>query len=98
MTDFADEDELSSHDLSARWRTTALMTIRFVPPTISIVCAIVGGYFPSMTAKPKPLADIVTLAVSILKFQHAPPEMRDWAADDLGIQTDIPMPAKSIRQ
>ena len=98
MTDLADEDELPKSGPSGRWHTIALTTIRFVPPIISIVCAIVAGYFTFMTARPKPPADIVALAVSILKSGDAPPEMQDWAADTLGIQTDIPMPAKSTRK
>ncbi|MCZ8548601.1 hypothetical protein OOJ09_30955 [Mesorhizobium qingshengii] len=98
MTDLVDVDELPKTGSSERWRTIALTTIRFGPPIISIVCAIMAGYFTSMTAKPRLPADIAALAVSILKSGDAPVEMRDWAADALGIQTDIAMPAKSIRQ
>ena len=57
-----------------------------------------AGYFTYMTANKKPPADMATLAVSIIKSDNASPEMRDWAADVLGIQTDIRMPAKSIQQ
>lgn len=98
MIDLVDEDELPKSGSSGRLHTIALTTIRFVPPIILIVCVIVSGYFTFMTTKPKPPADIAALAVSILKSGDAPPEMQAWAADALGIQTDIPMPAKSIRQ
>ncbi|BCG85466.1 hypothetical protein MesoLj113c_15760 [Mesorhizobium sp. 113-3-9] len=97
MTDLAEEGELPRTYLPARWRTLALATLRFVPPIISVVCAILVGYFTYATAYRRPPADISALAVSILKSSDASPEMRDWAADALGLQTDIPMPAKSIR-
>ncbi|MET2832118.1 hypothetical protein [Mesorhizobium shangrilense] len=98
MTDLIDEDELPKTIPSKRWRTLALTTTQFVPPIISIGCAMAVGYFAYAVSNQKPPADIAALAVSILKSSDASPEMRDWAADALGIQTDIPMPAKSIRQ
>lgn len=98
MTDLVDVDEFPKSGSSGRWPNIELTTIRVVPPIISIVCAIVAGYLTSMIAKPKPPADIAALAVSVLKSGDAPAAMQDWAADALGIQTAIPMPAKSIRQ
>ncbi|TIS55814.1 hypothetical protein [Mesorhizobium sp.] len=98
MADLIEEDELPKASLFKRWQAIARATILFVPPIISIGCAITVGYFTYMIANKKPPADIATLAVSILKSGDASPEMRDWAADALGIQTDIRMPAKSIQR
>ena len=98
MTDVIDEEEIPKTSLSRRWRAIALRAIQFAPPIISIGCAIVVGYFTYMVANQKPPADMAALAVSILKSGDASPEMRVWAADALGIQTDIRMPAKSIQQ
>jgi hypothetical protein len=98
MTDVVDEDEIPKTSLARRWRAIALTAIQFAPPIISIGCAIVVGYFTYMVANQKPPADMAALAVLILKSGDASPEMRDWAADALGIQTDIRMPAKSIQQ
>jgi hypothetical protein len=98
MTDLDDEDDVPKPSPSKRWRTIALKTVRFVSPVISIGCAVTVGYFAHMAANQKPPADIAALAVSILKSSDASPEMREWAADAIGIQNDIGMPAKSIRQ
>ena len=101
MIDLVDEDEPPKIDRHTRWRTIALTTIQFVPPIISIGCAVMAGYFTyltALTANRKPPADMAALAVSIIKSDSASPEMRDWAADVLEIQTDIRMPVKSIRQ
>ncbi|ESY03874.1 hypothetical protein X753_21155 [Mesorhizobium sp. LNJC399B00] len=51
-----------------------------------------------MASNNKPPADMAALAVSIMKSDDASPELRDWAADVLGIQTDIGMPAKTAQQ
>ncbi|MER9334956.1 hypothetical protein NKJ06_13280 [Mesorhizobium sp. M0293] len=51
-----------------------------------------------MAANQKPPADMAALAVSILKSSDASPEMREWAADAVGIQNDIGMPAKAVQQ
>jgi hypothetical protein len=97
MTELVDEDELPKTRPTARWRVTALAAIRFGPPTISIGCAILAGYFTYRGANQNPPADVAGLAVSILRSGDASPEMRDWAAEALGIQTDIRMPAKLIQ-
>ncbi|MEP6565215.1 MAG: hypothetical protein ABJB10_08740 [Mesorhizobium sp.] len=101
MIDLADEDETPKTGTHKRWRSITLTTIQVVPPIISIGCAVMAGYFTyltALTANKTPPADVATLAVSIMKSGNTSPEMRDWAADVLGIQTDIRMPAKSIRQ
>ncbi len=96
MTDLLDEDELPSPP--KRWRAIALATLQIVPPVISVGCAIMAGYFTYVTSHNKPPADMAALAVSIMKSGDASPELRDWAADVLGIETDIGMPAKSVQQ
>jgi hypothetical protein len=98
MTDLDDDDDVPKPSPSKRWRIIALKTVQFVPPVISIGCAVTVGYFVYMAANQKPPADMAALAVSILKSSDASPEMREWAADAIGIQNDIGMPAKSIRQ
>ena len=98
MTDFVDDDELPRPSRSGRWRAIALAAFQIVPPVISIGCAIVAGYFAFATTSKKPPADMAALAVSIMKSGDASPELRDWAADVLGIQTDIGMPAKTAQQ
>lgn len=57
-----------------------------------------AGYFTYVTSHNKPPADVAALAVSIMKSGDASPELRDWAADVLGIQTDIQMPAKTAQR
>lgn len=99
MTELVDdEDMLPKISPTARWRAMALTAIRFAPPAISIGCAILAGYFMYRGANQKPPADVAALAVSILRSDDASPEMRDWAAEALGIQTDIRMPAKFVQQ
>ena len=98
MTDVTDEDQLPGPGPSRRWPAIALATLRFAPPLISAACAILAGYFTYAAANHKPPADVAALAVSILKSSDASPEMRDWAADALGIQSDIGMPTKSIQK
>jgi len=98
MTDLVDEDELPAPSRSGRWRAVALATLHIVPPVISVGCAIVAGYFAFATTSKKPPADMAALAVSIMKSGDASPELRDWAADVLGIQTDIGMPVKTAQQ
>jgi hypothetical protein len=98
MTDLVDEDELPAPSRSGRWRVIALATLHIVPPVVSIGCAIMAGYFTYVTSITKPPADMAALAVSIMKSGDASPELRDWAADVLGIQTDIGMPAKTAQQ
>ena len=98
MTDLMDEDEPSKAILDKRWRTMALATMKFAPPVISIGCAIMVGYLTYVVTSQKPPPDMAALAVSILKSGDASPEMRDWAAEVLGIQTDIRMPARFIQQ
>ena len=98
MTDLMDEDEPPKAVLDKRWRTIALATMQFVPPVISIGCAINFGYLIYVVTSQKPPPDMAALAVSILRSGDASPEMRDWAAEVLGIQTDIRMPARSIQQ
>ncbi|MGX5843735.1 hypothetical protein ACWGTI_23740 [Mesorhizobium sp. ArgA1] len=96
MTDLLDEDELPKPGPPKRWRAITLATI--VPPVISIGCAIMAGYFTYVTSHNKPPADMAALAVSIMKSSDSSPELRDWAADVLGIQTDIGMPTKTAQQ
>jgi hypothetical protein len=98
MTELIDEDELPKARPTARWRAIALAAIQFVPPAVSIGCAVLAGYFTYRGADQKPPADVAALAMSILKSGDASPEMKDWAAEALGIQTDIRMPAKFIQQ
>ena len=98
MTDLVDEDELPAPSRSGRWRAIALTTLHIVPPVISVGCAIMAGYFAFATASKKPPADMAALAVSIMKSGDASPELRDWAAEVLGIQTDIGMPVKTAQQ
>jgi hypothetical protein len=98
MTDLVDEDELPAPSRSGRWRAMALATLQIVPPVISVGCAIMAGYFTYATSHNKPPADMAALALSIMKSGDASPELRDWAADVLGIQTDIGMPAKTAQQ
>ncbi|MBA1143793.1 hypothetical protein [Mesorhizobium neociceri] len=59
-----------------------------------------AGYFTYVASHSnnKPPPDMAALAVSIMKSGDASPELRDWAADVLGIQTDIGMPAKTAQQ
>ncbi|MES0129820.1 hypothetical protein [Mesorhizobium sp. M0029] len=57
-----------------------------------------AGYFTYVTSHNKPPADMAALAVWIMKSGDASPELRDWAAGVLGIQTDIGMPAKTAQQ
>src|SRR5882724_5513954 len=88
LTDLADEgDELPKTSPYGRWRAIALTAMQFVPPAVSIGCAITVGYLAHMVASQKPPADMAALAVSIMKSSDASPEMRDWAADALGIQS-----------
>ena len=96
MTDIVDEEDPPSRP--KRWRAIAQRAIQFIPPIISVGCAIVVGYFTYFAAQQKPPADMAALAVSILKSKDAPPEMRDWAENALGIQSDIQMPAKFAQQ
>ena len=98
MVDLVDEDEVPAPGPPKRWHAMALATLQIVPPVISIGCAIVAGYFAFATTSKKPPADMAALAVSIMKSGDASPELRDWAADVLGIQTDIGMPAKTAQQ
>lgn len=93
-----DEDVLPKIHPTARWRAVALTAIQFAPPAISIGCAILAGYFTYRGANQKPPADVAALAVSILRSGDASPEMRDWATEALGIQTDIRMPARFVQQ
>ncbi|TRC90874.1 MULTISPECIES: hypothetical protein [unclassified Mesorhizobium] len=92
------EDEVPAPSRSGAWRTIALTTLQIVPPVISVGCAIMAGYFTYVTSNTKPPADMAALAMSIMKSGDASPELRDWAADVLGIQTDIGMPAKTAQQ
>ncbi|ESW74455.1 hypothetical protein X773_26760 [Mesorhizobium sp. LSJC285A00] len=57
-----------------------------------------GRLFRLCDRQQKTAVDMAALAVSIMKSGDASPEMRDWAADVLGIQTDIEMPAKTAQQ
>jgi len=98
MTDLLDEDELPTPSSPKRWRAIGLATLQIVPPVISVGCAIMAGYFTYVTSHNKPPADMAALAVSIMKSGEASPELRNWAADVLGIQTDIGMPAKTAQQ
>jgi len=98
VIDLVDEDDVPESSSSKRWRGIALATIQFIPPVISIGCAVAVGYFAYAAANQKPPADIAALAVSILKSSDASPEMREWAADAVGIQTEIGMRAKTIQQ
>jgi hypothetical protein len=97
MTDFDGEEELPQVVLLRRWRVVAVAAARFVPPVISIGCAMLAGYFAYVVTTAKPPANISQLAVSILKSGDASPEMRGWATDALGISTDIPMTVGSIK-
>ena len=98
MVDLVDEDEVPAPGRSGGWRVIALTTLQIVPPVISVGCAIMAGYFAFATSSKKPPADMAALAVSIMKSGDASPELRDWAADVLGIQTDIGMPTKTAQQ
>jgi hypothetical protein len=90
MTDFIEEEDVQPSPFQ-HWQKIARAMVLFVPPAISLGCAITVGYLTYMVAnKPAP-ADMSTLAVSILKSGDVSPEMRDWATSALGIQTDIPM-------
>ena len=97
MTDLDDEEELPRPIPLRRWRLIAGAAIAYGPSIISIGCAFAAGYFAYAAANIKPPADISTLAVSILKSGNAPPEMRMWATDALGIPTDIPVTVGSIK-
>ncbi|UVK45779.1 hypothetical protein BPNPMPFG_001351 [Mesorhizobium sp. AR07] len=98
MTDLVDGDDVPKSSPSKRWRAIALAATQFIPSIISIGCAVAVGYFAYAAANQKPPADMAALAVSILKSSDASPEMREWAADAIGIQTEIGMRAKTIQQ
>lgn len=85
-----DDDELLKPNLFQRCRSILPAIARFAPPIISIGCTFMVGYFTYGVAHKPPLADMSTLAISILKSGDASPEMREWAKSALGIQTDIP--------
>lgn len=63
----------------------------FAPPLVSIAAAIAAAYFSYNAVAPKPPEDMTRLAISILKSNDTPPELRDWATSALNIQTDIPL-------
>ncbi|TAN14560.1 MAG: hypothetical protein EPN45_03720 [Rhizobiaceae bacterium] len=97
MTDLLEDEELPQLTLLQRWRSTARAAITYGPSIISIGCAVAAGYFTYRAANVKPPANTMALAVSILKSPDTSPEMRAWATDALGIQTDLPVTTGSIK-
>lgn len=97
MTDPVEDEDLPRPTLLQRWRPIVRAAITFGPSIISIVCALTAGYFTYRTMNARPTADTLTLAVSILKSPDTSPEMRSWAAEALGIQTDLPITVGSIK-
>jgi len=97
MNDLADEDDIPQVAQSRRWRPIGLAALKFAPSVISVGCAMLAGYFAYVATNTRPPANISQLAISILKSEDAPREMRTWAAGALGIQTDIPMTVGSIK-
>jgi hypothetical protein len=51
----------------------------------------VAGYFSHNAVTTKPPEDMTRLAISILRSDGTPPELRDWATSALKIQTDLPL-------
>jgi len=95
MADIVDEDELPQPRPLRRWRGIALAILQFAAPIVSMGCAVLAGYYAHSAVNQKPPADVAALSVSILKSGDSSPEMRDWAENALGIQSDIGMSLKS---
>jgi hypothetical protein len=91
MTGFDDEEEGPGRSLFERCRPIARAAATFAPPLVSIAAAIVAGYFSHNAVTTKPPEDMTRLAISILRSDGTPPELRDWAASALKIQTDLPL-------
>lgn len=91
MTGFDDDEEGPRHRLFERCRPIARAAAIFAPPLVSIAAAIAAGYFSHNAVPTKPPEDMTRLAISILKSDDTPPELRDWATSALGIHTDIPL-------
>lgn len=91
MTGFDEDEEGPRRRLLERCRPIARAAATFAPPLVSVAAAIAAGYFSHNAVKAKPPQDMTRLAISILKSDDTPPELRDWATSALGIQTDIPL-------
>lgn len=89
MTDLDDDEELPKPALLQRCQAMVRPTLVFASPIVAMICAVLAGYFSYSVFNTKPPADMSRLAMSILKSGDASPEMREWATDALGIQTDI---------
>lgn len=98
MNDKIDDDDAPLPRPAGRWRSIALKAAHLVPPTISVACAVLAGYFAWQGANHEPPPDMAALATSILKSGDASPEMRSWAEETLGIETGIEMPARITTQ
>jgi hypothetical protein len=90
MTGSDEDTELPKPNLFQHWWASIRPVILASSPIIAMACALVTGYFAHAVLSAKPPSDISGLAISILKSEDAPPEMREWAANALKIRTDIP--------
>lgn len=93
MNSLVDEVEPSTFSLGSRWLPFARVTVKVIPPIVSIGCAAVATYFGYVVVNTQPPEDLSRLAVSILKSDEAPPEMRAWAINALGIASHVPIVA-----
>jgi hypothetical protein len=97
MIDLVENEQLPQPYPLQRWRSIARAAITYGPSIASIGCALAAGYFSYRAANAKPPTDTMALAISILKSPDTPSEMRAWAANALGIQTDLPVTTGSIK-
>lgn len=91
MTGAFDPASLKTSSRFHRLRSLAWTLLVITVPLASLGGATAAGYFSYVIANTKPNADMIKLAVSILRSGDASPEMRGWATEVLGIQTSIPM-------